>query len=110
MTQPATPLAGVKESRTQAGSASFLDRRQPLFEAGRKALRSSRLEIAPEFVTFSFSFPKFKVRTSMKRLRNAFLIVLTAATISSAWAEENEAVKKDMTQVSMVFVQDAEGR
>ena len=35
----------------------------------------------------------------MRTIRIAFLIGLAAVTISSAWAEENEAVKKDMTQL-----------
>jgi uncharacterized protein (TIGR03067 family) len=35
----------------------------------------------------------------MKTIRFAFLIGLAAVTISSVWAEENEAVKKDMAQL-----------
>ena len=35
----------------------------------------------------------------MRTIRIACLIGLAAVTISSAWAEENEAVKKDMTQL-----------
>jgi len=37
--------------------------------------------------------------TIMRTIRNAFLIGLAAAAISPAWAEENEAVKKDMTRL-----------
>ena len=32
----------------------------------------------------------------MKIIQSLFLIGLTAVTMSSAWAEENEAVKKDL--------------
>jgi uncharacterized protein (TIGR03067 family) len=35
----------------------------------------------------------------MRTLRIAFLIGLAAVIISSAWAEENEAVKKDLAQL-----------
>jgi uncharacterized protein (TIGR03067 family) len=35
----------------------------------------------------------------MKTLRIAFLISLAAATLPPVWAEENEAVKKDMAQL-----------
>jgi uncharacterized protein (TIGR03067 family) len=35
----------------------------------------------------------------MRTVRIAFLIGLAAVTILSAWAEENEAVKKDMAQL-----------
>lgn len=35
----------------------------------------------------------------MKSIRIAFLIGVTAATILPAWAEENEAVEKDMAQL-----------
>ena len=35
----------------------------------------------------------------MRTIRIAFLIGLAAVAISSAWAEENEAVKKDMAQL-----------
>ena len=35
----------------------------------------------------------------MRTTRIAFLIGLAAVTISSAWAEDNEAVKKDMAQL-----------
>jgi len=37
--------------------------------------------------------------TTMRTIRIAFLIGLAAATISSAWAAEKEAVKKDMAQL-----------
>ena len=37
--------------------------------------------------------------TIMKTIRNVFLIGLAAVAISPAWAEENEAVKKDMAQL-----------
>jgi hypothetical protein len=36
---------------------------------------------------------------TMRTIRIAFLIGLAAATISSAWAAEKEAVKKDMAQL-----------
>ena len=35
----------------------------------------------------------------MRAIKLAFLIGLAAAAISSAWAEENEAVKKDLAQL-----------
>jgi uncharacterized protein (TIGR03067 family) len=35
----------------------------------------------------------------MRTIRNAFLIGLAAVTISPAWAEENDAVKKDLAQL-----------
>src|ERR1017187_5442618 len=35
----------------------------------------------------------------MRIIQIAFLIGLAAVTISSAWAEENEAVKKDLAQL-----------
>src|SRR5436309_3392680 len=35
----------------------------------------------------------------MRTIRITFLIGLAAATISSAWADENEAVKKDLAQL-----------
>ena len=35
----------------------------------------------------------------MKTIRIAFLIGVAAVTISSAWAEDNEAVKKDLAQL-----------
>jgi hypothetical protein len=37
--------------------------------------------------------------TTMRTIRIAFLIGLAAATISSAWAAEKGAVKKDMAQL-----------
>ena len=35
----------------------------------------------------------------MKKIQSMFLIGLVAATMSSAWAEENETVKKDLAQM-----------
>ena len=35
----------------------------------------------------------------MRKIRIAFLIGLSAVTILSAWAQENEAVKKDLAQM-----------
>jgi len=40
-----------------------------------------------------------KTNPSMKTLSTAFLIVLAAMAMSSAWAEDSEAVKKDRTQL-----------
>src|SRR6266536_2565321 len=37
--------------------------------------------------------------TTMRAIKIAFLISLAATNISSAWAEENEGVKKDLAQL-----------
>ena len=40
-----------------------------------------------------------KTNSSMKTLPTAFLIGLTVVATSTAWAEDNDAIKKDMAQL-----------
>src|SRR5947199_6850862 len=54
--------------------------------------------------------PHTKTNSSMKTLPTAFLIGLAAVAISSAWAEDSEAMKKDKAtlhaEVIMVYRKD----
>jgi uncharacterized protein (TIGR03067 family) len=53
-------------------------------------------EMNRRFVSLPGTRKTGKLIRTMKTIRNAFLIVLAAMTVAPAWAEENEAIKKDL--------------